>query len=247
VLGMFNNNHTRVGFNYQSQVKHRFNGLSRLQGGLASLSPIISPMAIEEADLHAKFFSKNLSSNIIALPEVATLSVYQDVNERLALLGSVVYTWWNSLKTIELDRVAAYAPFPAAGQVFINSVSLENYRNVWRFAVGANYCINPCLMLRVGGGYDQTPTRVPYRDIRVPDRDRWAASVGVHYLVQPNLAVDVGYTHLFLTGDNRINKTIFAGSESTYNVHARINGHAHLAGLQATWYIDQPAVVAATK
>jgi long-chain fatty acid transport protein len=241
-LAMFNNNHTRIGFNYQSQVRHRFTGLSRLHGGLASLSPNLTPEAILMADLDATFFSRNLSSNIIAFPEIATLSGYQDINERLALLGSIVYTWWNSLKTIELDQVAAYAPAPAAGQVFVNSITLENYRNVWRFAVGANYRVNPCLLLRVGGGYDQTPTRVPFRDIRVPDRDRWAASIGAHYQVKPNIGVDVGYTRLFLIGDNRINKTIFAGSQSTYNVKARIRGYANLFGLQATWYCDQPMV-----
>lgn len=244
VLGMFYDNHTRVGFNYQSQVRHRFNGYSRLQGRLANLSPTISPAAVLEANTDALFWSNNLASNNIILPEIATLSIYQDVSDRFALLGSAVFTGWRSLKTIELDRVAAYAPSPAAGQVFVNAVTTEEYRNAWRFAVGANYHVNEKFMLRVGGGYDQTPTRKVFRDIRVPDFNRVAASIGTHYQVQPTVGVDIGYTRLFAIEHSSVNRTNTVGSGSTYNVHAGLKGHADLLGIQAVWTLDQPAVVA---
>lgn len=243
VMGMFNENHTRIGANYQSQVRHRFNGYSRLQGRLANLSPFLSPAAILEANANALFWSTDLASNNIILPEVATLSIYQDVTDRFALLGSAVFTGWRSLKAIELDRVAAYAPFPASGQVVVNSVTTENYHNAWRFSAGANYHVNERFMVRVGGGWDQTPTSKVFRDVRVPDFDRAAASVGAHYQVEPSIGVDIGYTHLFEIGRSRVNRTITVGSGSNYNVDARIDGHADLVGLQAVWTLDQPAVV----
>lgn len=241
-MAVFNDEHTRVGLNYQSQLRHRFNGVSRLQGRLASLSPIVSLPAILAANPNAVFESPTLASNTIILPDVTTLSLYQDVTDRLALLGSVVYTGWNSLQNIELDRVAAYAPFQ--GQLFVNSVTAENYRNAWRFAVGANYQVNDVFMLRVGGGYDQTPTVDADRDIRIPDKSRWAASVGAHYQAQPSIGIDFGYTHLFGTGHYRINKTIFAGTGSTYTVNSGIHSYADLLGVQAVWTLDQPVPVA---
>ncbi|CDZ78532.1 47 kDa outer membrane protein precursor [Legionella massiliensis] len=240
-MALFDENHTRIGVNYQSQVRHSFHGYSRLQGRLAALPPVATPSSILRADPNAIFWSYDLASNNINLPEVATLSGYRDLNDRLALLGSVVFTGWKSLKTIELDRVGAYAP--NVGQVVVNSSSTQDYRNAWRFALGANYHVNEKLMMRIGGGYDQTPTRNKYRDVRIPDSDRWAASVGAHYQVQPSIGVDIGYTHLFSVGEAKINRTDVAGSTSEYFVHAKIKAHADLVGLQAVWTLDQPAPV----
>ncbi len=52
-----------------------------------------------------------------------------------------------------------------------------------------NYRVNELWMLRVGGGYDATPTNDAYRDVRLPDVDRWALSVGAHYQMKPNLVL----------------------------------------------------------
>ncbi len=241
LMALFNEDHTRIGLNYQSQVRHHFNGYSLLQGRLANLSPVVNSRTILAASPAAEFRSDDLESNTIKLPDVTTLSAYQDLTEKFALLGSVVYTGWNSLKILELNRVAAFAPM--AGQVFVNSKSPQFYRNAWRFALGANYHVNPKWMLRVGGGYDQTPTRDEFRDIRVPDSNRWAASIGTHYQVKQNIGIDFGYTHLFSAGQARINRTDPIGASSQYIVNAGIKAHADLFGIQAVWTLDQPVVV----
>lgn len=237
-LLMFHENHTRVGLNYQSQMNHKFHGKSQLHGVLASPGlSIVSPASILAANPNAIYTSNNLSSNDIDLPEVVTLSGYQDVNEKFALLGSIVYTGWHSLKTIELDNVAGYS-FPV-GQTKVNSVSEQNYRNTWRFAAGVNYKINPKLMARFGGGYDQTPTNDTNRDVRIADSNRIALSVGGHYQARPQLGIDLGYTHLFSReSDVPINRNEVLGT-STYNVNAKAKGSADLLGLQLTWLIDQ--------
>lgn len=242
LMGLFRDEHTRVGVNYQSQVRHRFNGYSRLQGRLAGVGPVLSPAAIFSTNTDALFWSNDLASNTIIFPEIVTLSAYQDINERLALLGSVVYTGWKSLRTLELDRAAAYSP--GLGQVVVNTVLTEDYRNTWRFAVGANYRVKPNFMLRVGTGYDQTPTRNQFRDVRIPDSNRWAASIGAHYQARPDIGIDLGYTHLFEVGHPRVNRTDVVGTSSIYNVNGRIRAYADLVGMQAVWTLDQPVVVA---
>ncbi len=241
LMALFNEDHTRIGLNYQSQVRHHFHGYSLLQGRLANLSPLVSPRTVLASSPAAEFRSDDLESNTIRLPDITTLSAYQDVSPKLALLGSVVYTGWHSLKIIELDRVAAFAPL--VGQVLVNSVSPQYYRDTWRFALGTNYHVNEKFMLRVGGGYDQTPTRDKFRDVRVPDSNRWAASVGMHYQAKPSIGIDFGYTHLFSSGNARINRTDPIGATSQYNVNADIKAHADLFGIQAVWTLDQPMVV----
>lgn len=241
---MFNDNHTRIGLNYQSKMRHTFHGYSKLTGRFASPGlNIADPFSVLTSDPNASFRLNSLSSNNIELPDVVTLSAYHDVNDKLALLGSIVYTGWNSLRTIQLNNVVAYAPPPIAGVVAVNSSSVEDYDNAWRFAVGANYHVNEQWMIRVGGGYDQTPVTDTYRTIRVPDADRWALSIGTHYQVKPQLGLDLGYTHLFAVGDPKVNRTDITGTTSTYNVNADVDAHADLVGVQVTWIIDQPVPV----
>jgi len=229
VMTMFNDNHTRVGLNYQSSVEHKFHGYSQLSGRLAD--PDLMDMATVR--------SNSLSSNNIKLPKIVTLSGYQDINNKLALLGSVVYSGWNSFKTIQLNNVAAFSASTPSPQILVNSTSAQNFRNAWRVALGANYHVNEQWMMRVGGGYDQTPTVNAERDVRLPDANRWALSVGTHYQMRPNIGFDLGYTYLFASKDPIVNKTDLFGTTSTYNVNARADVHAHLVGLQAVWIIDQ--------
>ncbi len=230
VLGRYNNDHTRVGLNYQSGMNHQFTGSSVLTGRLADPA-LTNPDAVYRSDA--------LTSNNVQLPDLVTLSGYQDINDKLALLGSIVYTGWSSFKTIQLNNVAAFSS-ETGTQTLVNSTSAEDYRNAWRFALGANYRINPQWMLRAGGGYDQTPTVNAERDVRLPDSNRWALSVGTHYQARPNIGVDVGYTYLFGANNSPVNKTQVLGPTSSNTINGTSKNHAQLVGLQVVWAIDQP-------
>lgn len=230
ILAKFNQDHTRVGLNYQSRIKHSFEGTSVLTGFLADPDLTTDTLAVFRSDI--------LSSNEISLPDVVTLSVYQDMTERLALLGSVVYTEWSVFRTTQLNNVAAFDP--DVGRTLMDIAIPQNYRNTWRFSVGANYRVNERWLLRVGAGYDQTPTVNAERDVRLPDADRWALAVGAHYQMRPCLGFDVGYAYLFKASDTRINKTYLLGTTSSDHVNATAKVNAQLVGLQAVWTIDAP-------
>lgn len=237
VMGMFNDNHTRLGLNYQSEMRHHFRGFSRLTGILAGTTNVFDPASYALGE----FRSDDLTSSPIDLPDLITISAYHDLNEKLALLGSLVYTGWSSFKNIELDNVTAPSINPLNGEITIvktRSISSQNYSDTLRVALGANYRINEKLMLRVGGGYDPTPTNDVDRDVRLPDTDRWALSVGAHYQARANIGLDIGYTHLFTAEDPVVNRTDDFTATSSYNVTAVGKAGADLVGIQATWLID---------
>lgn len=248
-LAMFNDNHTRIGLNYQSQVRHNFNGYSQLTGKLAATGVNLGlPATVVAASPNNYYRNYALSSNVINLPDIVTLSGYQDVNEAFALLGSIVYTNWDTLTNIQLNSVSAFnVTGGAVSQVRVNNTSSLNYKSVWRAAIGANYHVTSDLMLRVGGGYDATPTNNIDRDVRLPDMDRWGLSVGAHYQVLPSLGADVGYTHLFSASSPTVNRFDAIGTTASYTVNASASGHADLLGAQVVWMMDQPAPVAPTK
>lgn len=242
VMTMFNDQHTRIGLNYQSKMRHAFHGQSRLVGPLATPGlGFGDPALIAMANPNALFKTNSLFGNPIEFPDILTLSAYHDLNETIALLGSVVYTGWSSFNTVQLNNVAAPVIDPltaTVGQGLVNSATQENYSDVWRASIGANYHVNDQWMLRVGGGYDATPTNDAFRDVRVPDVSRWALSVGAHYQMRPAIGIDLGYTHLFAASNGSINRTEPIGT-ATFNVDALTNAHVDLVGAQLVWTIDQ--------
>jgi long-chain fatty acid transport protein len=228
LMGIYNQNHTRIGINYQSAVSHRFEGHSTLTGRLADLY-LTNP--------YASYSTENLFSNYVSLPDVLTLSLYQDLTKRWAFLGSVIYSGWSSFKTIELYNVAGYS-VDSSEQAPINIVTPQNYRDVWRAALGLNYQVSERWLMRIGGGYDETPTVDAERDIRLPDANRWALSIGSHYQATSALGFDVGYTYLFALAQSPINKTQIIDELSSVTINAQAISHAQLAGIQATWDFD---------
>lgn len=238
-LFMFNNNHTRVGFNYQSGISHQFQGSSTLTGRLANPAlDILSIDEISQVNPNATYTSNGLYSNDIDLPAIMTLSAYQDVNKKLALLGSIVYSAWGSFQNITLHNIAVGMPTENGNTDLtqINSTINENYHDAWRVALGANYHVTDKWMMRVGGGYDQTPTNDAQRDVRLPDSNRWALSVGSHYQATTSLGFDLGYTYLFAANDAKVDYTLDLIT-STDTITATSKNSAQLIGLQAVWSI----------
>ncbi len=177
-----------------------------------------------------------LSSNPILFPDIVTLSGYHDINDKIAILGSVIFTHWSVFEYSTLNNVMANA---GGGPVVVNSSTYQGYEDAWRFALGGNYKFNDQWMLTAGVGYDQTPTVIEHRDIRLPDADRYAVSIGGHYQYTPALGVDLGYTYLFGSKDSVVDNTIALGTTSSYNVNARGKPRAHLVGDQLVWTMDK--------
>ncbi len=237
---MFNDEHTRCGLNYQSHMNHQFRGHSILTGPLADQTLSLSNPE-EQNNPKATYTSDNLTSNYISLPNIVTLSAYQDLTHQWALLGSIVFSGWSSFQSIQLNNVAAYSIDQDTDLVVpaqANSTTPEDYRDTWRFALGANYRVNDQWLLRMGGGYDQTPTVFAERDVRLPDANRWAISIGAHYQMLYNLGLDAGFTYLFANRTADINNTTAIGALSTYNVNASAKVNAKLIGLQVVWLMD---------
>ncbi len=225
LLALFNDEHTRIGFNFQSAIGHRFEGTSTLTGRLADQNL---------TDIAAVYQLDTLSSNDIRLPNISTLSFYQDMTEHFVLLGSVVYTGWSVFKTTQLDDVAGFDADTSL-QAPITILTEQHYRNAWRFALGALYDFNPQWTLRLGGGYDQTPTVDDERDARLPDIDRWAAAVGLHYQPRKTIGFDLAYVYLWGAGKAPAHKTQVFNAVSSVTVDAWGRSHAQLAGFQAVW------------
>ena len=133
---------------------------------------------------------------------------------------------------------AVTAPFPIiiAPSTSINVVIPENYRNTWNISVGADYYVTDQITLRGGIGYDETPVQNAFRNVQLPDNNRYVIALGGHYQATKALGMDLGWTHLFFS-QSRINPPpqVTGGQIVTTNGH--VNGGADVFGGQVTWDI----------
>lgn len=196
---------TRLGVSYRSDIRYNVHGTADFSNAPTS------------ALLGGTFKSRNVTSNV-TLPDTASVSLIYELDSRWTLMGNVAWTGWSTIKNLTFTN--------EDGSVL--STTPENFRDTWRFGVGANYKVNDQWLLRTGVAYDQTPVRDATVTPRLPDQSRTWLSIGAQYRISPKMSVDVGYAHLFAK-DRPINQsegstTLYGSLVGTYQVSVDIVG-----------------------
>ena len=176
---------TRLGVSYRSKVKHNLKGKIKFD-----LDPTIATIG---KGLEAKgvdtFKDRDITAEV-ELPESVSLSVAHHINQRLELLGDVTWTGWSSFDQLLVND--------AKTDTKITNTP-ENWKDVTRVSLGANFKYNNKLTLRTGVALDEEPIpSAKYRTPNIPGNDRTWLSLGAGYKVSKKLNFDVGYAHLFL-------------------------------------------------
>ena len=170
---------TRVGLAYRSAIKYT------LEGSVSfSDRPALLAAGLPDGPVTAD----------VKLPAIASVSVFHKLNPKWDLLADVGWTDWSRLQSLDVRR--------ASGSL-LSTTPLE-WKDTWRAGLGANYHHNDRWTLRFGVAYDQTPVGSVHRTPRVPDENRRWIAVGAQYRMSDQLAVDVGYAHIFVR-DGSIN------------------------------------------
>lgn len=176
------NDKTRLGFSYRSKIDHQLEGEVEYKIN-AGLQPIITATGLTRFD----------TADVVAdanLPATISLSAAHQLNERTELLADFTRTNWSSFQSLTVKK--------AADGSLVTDVP-QQWEDVNRFAVGANYQYNERVKLRGGLAVDKTPVpNAKLRTPRTPDTDRTWLSVGANYKLKKGMDVDVGYTHIFM-------------------------------------------------
>ncbi len=185
---------TRVGVAYRSKIRHKITG----RGDFTLAPNLLSAGSNTETNtLRAVFADSDISVNV-KLPDMLSLSVYHQVNQRLAVMADITRTRWSSIP--ELRLVFANAAKS-------DSVETLNWKDANRYSIGLTWRHSKHLTLRSGIAYDQTPVpNATSRTARLPDNNRTWLSFGLTWKRTPNLTIDAGYSHLFIK-DTPINRT----------------------------------------
>lgn len=212
------NPQTRIGVSYRSAITVDATGGSSSQ---TLGSPPVPVNTTASADF--------------PLPATTIFSAYHQFTDRFTMMASAFYTQWSCFKELVINNLAT--PF-GAGTVGL----FENYRNTWNLAIGGKYKLNSDVSLLAGFGHDQTPTKLGYRDIRLPDNNRYAASLGFDIHPSKKWLLSFGWIHFFvpntpidnsLANDTSKTTTLLPPNIGVGSVAASVNVY----GAQFTWNI----------
>ncbi|MBQ3695384.1 MAG: outer membrane protein transport protein [Alphaproteobacteria bacterium] len=198
---------TRFGIAYRSPVVQNIKGKHHLQHPLAGNL-------------------EGISSTKLVDPEHIQLTAYQEVG-KFGLSAMARWTRWSRFDLLSIDSTAL-APLGASP-----SQVNESWRNTWTISGGVDYHYCKNLTFRTGLAYDQGAVKDPeHRTARVPDANRWIASIGASYM-KGNWQFDASYFHMFW-GKARVNSR--ASKTGTSTIHGTYKTQINSFGLSAQYH-----------
>lgn len=179
---------TRLGVSYRSKIKYDLDGDASFSGPAGAS------------------FNGGISANL-SVPETLSFSAFHALNKNWELMADITRTGWDRVQQLVVVRTTSSAG-GAAGSTF-TTLPFE-WKDTWRYGVGANYKVSDALKLRFGLAYDETPTNDRHRTARLPDQDRTWVAAGFQYRLSRSGVLEVGYAHEFLR-DASVDNTTPAG------------------------------------
>jgi long-chain fatty acid transport protein len=182
---------TRIGLSYRSRISHSPEGDAEVDTPYAELAT--ADMTLEQFYSIANLLVDTDTESDMDLPPVFIFGLYQRLSDRWALLLDIEHTMWSSI-----DEVTTI--FDSNQPDHITQFEWED---TWRVAAGFEWYYSEAFTFRFGGAWDQAPAKeVAYRTPRMPDVDRYWASLGLTYKFSEALEFDFAYMHLFMDKGN---------------------------------------------
>ncbi len=223
----------RIGLNYRSKIKHTLEGSA--QWKLVNDDPNI--MNALNGQGYKSYEKAKLN---IETPESLSLHGMYKVNSQWNLFGDITWTRHSQFDkaVIEFEHDKRTSPTSP----YSNKTTLTpNWKNTFKYAVGASYQITDPLQLRFGVAYDQSPASSADRRLTtLPDNDRIWLSLGGKYDLNENSSIGLAYSYIFIK-DSDVNVNGYCGGSTPSSVNcvssktrgsAQYKNHAQILGIQ---------------
>lgn len=209
---------TRLGFAYRSSIETTIKGDARFRLDEAGIGTALRAGlgAFRDVDAEAE----------LELPPMASFGIHQDIGDGFALMAEAQWTGWSTLDALAIEFDNPAQP---------DNVTAFDWDDAWFFAIGGSWQATDRLKLRLGGAFDQTPTRNANRTPRVPDANRWWLSTGLGWQMRDNLSLDLAYTHVFLEEAELRQRGTGTGNATRGDLNARYQNAIDVVTLAVNW------------
>lgn len=169
---------TRVGLSYNSQVKHNLEGKIDFDSAAEAIN----------------YVDRNATAKV-ATPEAVAFGISHDVTDQWTVMADAQWTNWNSIGTLRF--LYDGQTNSTVGASSASTVESYQWGTSWFGTLGARYQYDERWSFTGGVAFDETPIKTRNRNVRLPDSNRYWASLGAAYQVADWVNVSLGYTHIF--------------------------------------------------
>jgi len=213
------NGAARLGAAYRSKIKFNVTGNvgitnptpPTLSGALAPFNPVVEGVA---NTINATRRYNGGVALDVTVPDSASFSYYQRLNDTWDLLADVTWTGWSSIQQLAITRTSGLATGSSTVLPF-------NYRDTWRASVGTNYRYGEKWVFRAGVAWDQTPVNEADMSARLPDGDRTWLAGGARWKYSREINFDLAAAYIWVK-DPSINN---AGNPASVAANGLISGN----------------------
>jgi long-chain fatty acid transport protein len=195
---------TRIGLTYRSRIQYDFTG----SASLSNVGPTLQSLG----------FAGDQAALKQTLPDSASLSLYQQMTDKAALLADIGWEHWSLLKTSTVY-------FSGGGVDAIN----RDWHDTFRVGLGFQYSLADNLRMRVGASYDSSPTSSNTRQPDLPIDRQIRAGIGGEYDVTPDVTAGFSYEYVDL-GPNSVD---IEQTPLTGTIVGHYDEYAHVVGVNA--------------
>ncbi|HNS85979.1 MAG TPA: outer membrane protein transport protein [Parvularculaceae bacterium] len=169
-----------IGGSFASKADHDIEGD-------ASFDLAVSPAA-QALNALAGAFAPSSFASAFNTPAMAGFGVEYAASDRWTLLASTTWSGWSNFEDVTLifDN-------PAQPPEILN----QNWKDGWTLSLGSEFAAREATTLRAGFMYDATPVNAAFASPRIPDADRYWATVGVTQILGERLSADLGVAVAF--------------------------------------------------
>jgi long-chain fatty acid transport protein len=178
---------TNIGIGYRSAINQKINGSESIPAGVVALgAPFPFGLGVQSTP-----GSVNTTLN---LPGTLSVGLRQQITPQWTVLGTFEWTNWSRIGTATITQPNGNPALIAGSPVLY----AFQYHDGWLASGGLEYKWSEALTLRGGLGFERSPVSDQVRVPLLPDNDRTWLAIGGTWNVTSRLAVDLGYSHVFM-------------------------------------------------
>ena len=170
---------TRLGLTWNSQVNLDFSGPAEFSNLAPGLATVLNNRGLTNADIDVG----------IKVPQQVMGSIFSQLNDRWALLGSVGWQQWSKFGQVQLgiDNTTNPVSFPT---------SLD-FKDTWHLAAGAQYRLSDPWLLNFGIAYDSEFQDGSEVSPLLPVNSAWRFGMGAEHHVRKNFFWGMAAEYLY--------------------------------------------------
>ena len=166
---------THIGVNYRSAMRHSFSGDADFTVPAAAV-PLAAGGQFQDTGVQAN----------VTFPDVISVGLSQQIDDRMTVLADVGWTQWSRLKQVTLNFDNPVQP--PQNLVF-------HWDDSFRFALGGIYKLTEETHLRAGASYEQSAVSDVFRSADLPDSDITMFSAGLEHRFDERLSAMISYSY----------------------------------------------------